>query len=95
MKTPLQSPNCNPHAERFVKNIKYKCLNQFVVFGERHLRHLIKEIVEHYIAERFQKGIGGRLIRNVNPTNDNGANGKVAYRSRFGGLLNDYYREAT
>jgi len=47
-----------------------------------------------YITERFHQGIGGQLIRNVGPTNDNGADGKVAHRSRLGGLLNFYYREA-
>jgi hypothetical protein len=77
----------------FVKTIKYECLNQFVIFGERHLRHLIKEFVEHYMTERFHQGIGGQLIRNVGPTNDNGADGKVACRSRLGGLLNCFHRE--
>ena len=38
MKIPAQSPNCNAYAERFVKSIKYECLNHFVFFGERHLR---------------------------------------------------------
>jgi hypothetical protein len=94
VKTPAQSPNCNQHAERFVKTIKYECLNHFVIFGERHLRHLIKEFVEHYMAERFHQGIGGQLIRNVDPMNDNAADGKVARRSRLGGMLNYYYREA-
>jgi putative transposase len=94
VKIPAQSPNCNPHAERFVRTIKYECLNQFVLFGERHLRHLIKEFVEHYMTERFHQGIGGQLIRNVGPTNDNGADGKVVCRSRLGGLLNFYHREA-
>jgi hypothetical protein len=42
-----------------------------VIFGERHLRFLIKEFVEHYMTERFHQGIGGQLIRNVGPTNDN------------------------
>ena len=56
-----------------MKTIKYECLNQFVIFGERYLRHLIKEFVEHYMTERFYQGIGGQLIRNVGPTNDNGA----------------------
>jgi hypothetical protein len=46
------------------------------------------------MTERFHQGIGGQLIRNVGPTNDNGADGKVACRSRFGGLLNYYHREA-
>ncbi len=95
VKIPAQSPNCNPYAERFVKTIKYECLNHFVIFGERHLRHLIKEFVEHYMTERFHQGIGGQLIRKqVGPTNDNGADGKVACRSRLGGMLNYYYREA-
>jgi hypothetical protein len=91
---PAQSPNCNPYAERFVKTIKYECLNQFVIFGEHHLRYLIKECVEHYMTERFHQGIGGQLIRNVGPTNGNGADGKVACRSRLGELLNYYHREA-
>jgi transposase InsO family protein len=95
VKIPAQSPNCNPYAERFVKTIKYECLNHFVIFGERHLRHLINEFVEHYHAERFHQGIGGQLIRKqVRPTNDNWTNGKIAHRSRLGGLLNFYYREA-
>jgi len=80
--------------ERFVRTVKYECLHQFVIFGERHLRHLIKEFVEHYMTERFHQGICGQLIRNVVPTNDNGADGKVACRSRLGGTLNYYYRKA-
>jgi hypothetical protein len=95
VKIPAQSPNCDPYAERFVKTIKYEGLNRFVIFGERHLRYLIKEFVEHYMAERFHQGIDGQLIRNVGPTNDNGADGKVACRSRLGGILNFfYYRKA-
>jgi hypothetical protein len=45
-------------------------------------------------AKGTYQGIGGQLIRNVAPTNDNGADGKVACRARLGGLLNFYYREA-
>jgi len=78
-----------------VKTIKFECLNQFVIFGERHLRYLIKEFVEHYHTERFHQSIGGQLIKKQDDaTNDNGADGNVACRSRLGGLLNFYYREA-
>jgi hypothetical protein len=95
VKIPAQSPNCNPHAERFVKTIRCECLNHFIIFGERHLRYLIKEFVEHYLTERFHQGIGGQLIRNQPVSaNDNGATGKVACRSRLGGLLNYYHRSA-
>jgi putative transposase len=47
---PAQSPNCNPYAERLVKTSKYECLNQFVFFGERHLRCVVKEFMAHYHA---------------------------------------------
>ena len=95
VKIPARSPNCNPHAERFVKTIKFECLSQFVIFGERYLRHLIREFVEHYHTERFHQGIGSELIKSQpGSANDNGSNGSIACRSRLGGLLNYYQREA-
>src|SRR5262249_19418948 len=45
---PAQSPNCNAHAERFVKTARTECLDHFVIFGERHLRHLLNQFVAHY-----------------------------------------------
>jgi hypothetical protein len=47
------------------------------------------------MTERFHQAVGGQLIvKRAAPTNDNGADGKVVCRSRLGGLLNYYYREA-
>jgi hypothetical protein len=95
VKIPAQSPNCNPHAERFLKTIRYECLNQFVFFGERHLRHVVKEFMAHYHAERFHQGLGGQLIQKpAGSAKENGVHGKVVCRSRLGGMLNFYVREA-
>jgi hypothetical protein len=92
---PAKSPNCNPHAERFVRTSRNECLDHFVLFGEYHMRLVIKEFVEHYLAERFHQGIGGQLIRaKVTSANDNGADGVIGCRSRLGGLLNFYQRAA-
>ena len=55
---PAQSPNCNPHAERFIKSIRNECLDRFIIFGEAHLRHLLREYVSHYNAERYHQGMG-------------------------------------
>jgi transposase InsO family protein len=91
----LRAQLCNPYAERFVKTIKYECLKQFVIFGERHLQHLIKEFMRHYHTERFHQGLGGQLIKGQpGSANDNGSNGSIVRRSRLGGLLNYYHREA-
>jgi len=92
---PAQSPNCNPHAERFVKTIRNECLDHFVIFGERHLRYLIKQFVEHYLTERFHQGIGSRIIMpKTISSNDDAMIGPIACRSRLGGLLNFYNRKA-
>ena len=93
--TPPMSPNCNAFAERFVLTIRSECLDHFIIFGERHLRHLVGEFVRHYNTERYHQGLGGRLIEaQVPPANDNGPRGSVRRRSRLGGLLNFYDRRA-
>jgi putative transposase len=57
-----------------VNTIKDECLKQFVIFGERHLRYLIKEFTEHYHTERFHQGLGGQLIKcQPGSANDNGS----------------------
>jgi putative transposase len=92
---PAQSPNCNPYAERFVKTVRTECLDHFVIFGERHLRHLVKEFTGHYLTERYHQGIGSQIISPmVSPSNDNATLGAIGCRSRLGGLLNYYCREA-
>jgi hypothetical protein len=89
------SPNCNPHAERFVKTVRTECLDKFVIFGQRHLHHLLKGFIVHYQAERYHQGIGGQLIRPTPaPSNNYAALGAVQCRSRLGALLNFYHREA-
>jgi putative transposase len=95
VKIPAKSPNCNPHAERFVRSIKYECLNHFVFFGERHLRYVVGQYMRHYLRERFHQGLGGNLIDSTfSSANDNDSQAPIVCRSRLGGLLNYYVREA-
>jgi hypothetical protein len=94
-KIPAQSPNCNPHAERFVETIKCECLNHLVLFGERNLRYVIEEFMAHYHRESFHQGLGGQLIEvKAGATSTKRAQAKVVCRSRLGGMLNYYHREA-
>jgi putative transposase len=95
VRIPASSPNCSPHAERFVRTVRTECLDHFVIFGERHLRHPLREYITHYLRERFHQGLGGQLIAPAKPSaNDNSATGEIRCRSRLGGLLNYYHREA-
>ena len=85
------APNCNAHAERFVRSIKEECLDRIVPVGEWHLRRTIREFVEHYHAERNHQGIGNALIERLPAQWETGA---VRRRQRVGGILNFYYRSA-
>jgi hypothetical protein len=92
---PAHSPNCSPHAERFVKTMRTECLDQFVIFGERHLRYLVGTFVDHYLTGRYHQGLSGQLIRPpLLAGNDNTELGPIRCQSQLGGLLNFYYREA-
>jgi hypothetical protein len=56
---------------------------------------VLKQFVEHYLTERYQQGVGSRIIMPTrSPSNDNAIPGRVGCRSRLGGLLNYYRREA-
>jgi putative transposase len=91
VRTPAAAPNCNAHAERFVRSIKEECLDRIVPLGEWHLRRAIREFVEHYHAERNHQGINKELI--ARPTARR-ATGHVRRRQRVGGILSYYYRVA-
>ena len=56
-----------------------------ILFGERSLRYVIGEYVEHYHQERNHQGLESRIIR---PQFRDGGAGDVECRSRLGGLLN-------
>jgi transposase InsO family protein len=62
VQTPVQAPNCNAYAERFVRSIKEECLHCVIPMGERHFRRAIHEFVEHYHRERNHQGLDNELI---------------------------------
>jgi transposase InsO family protein len=92
VKLPVRSPNLNAYAERFVRSAKSECVGQVIPIGERHLRRVVSEYVEHYHRERNHQGIGNRLIDRCD--DDLGGTGSVECRERLGGMLRYYARAA-
>jgi transposase InsO family protein len=92
VRLPRRSPNLNAHAERFVLSVRTECLNSFIPLGEGHLRWALAEYLAHYHRERNHQGLGGRLIEPSLATGQK--RGRVVGRSRLGGLLRHYEREA-
>jgi len=93
VRLPSRSPNLNAFAQRFVLSVKSECLDRVIPLGERHLRHLLAEYVEHYHLERNHQGLGNKIIGPI-PVNTNAGEGVVRRRARLGGLLSYYHREA-
>jgi putative transposase len=93
------APNLNAFAERFAQTLRHECLDHFLILGEKHLRHLLKEFLEHYHDERPHQSLGNRppnrppgpdvipFAKDPKPT-------KVMCRERLGGLLKSYSRAA-
>ena len=93
VRLPPKSPNLNAYAERFVGSVRRECLDKLVLLGERHLRRVVNEYVDHYHEERTHQALGNALIDpRAEPSDDDG---HVCCRKRLGGVLNFYYREAT
>lgn len=91
------APNMNAYAERFVQTLRVECLDHFVVCGEKHLRHLVKEFVAHYHEERPHQGRGNVPLTVADPDEPSVLpfpKGEVVCRERLGGLLKHYSRVA-
>jgi transposase InsO family protein len=62
------------------------------LFGEKHVRYVVEQYVEHYNLERPHKGLDYRTP--VEPKESPSAEGVVRCRKRLGGLLRSYFRQA-
>jgi putative transposase len=50
--TPVQAPQANAYAERFVRTVRNECLDWLLILGRRHLEHVLRIYVQHYNRER-------------------------------------------
>jgi len=92
LRLPARSPNLNAYAERFVRAIRYECLDQMVFFGETSLRRAVEQFVARYNRERNHQSLENKIIQPE--ATEFPTEGSICRRKRLGGLLNYYYREA-
>ena len=92
LRLPAFSPNLNAYAERFVRSVKHECLRHIIPLGERHLRSVLREFVDHYHTERDHQGLANVIpFPSRVPLTDVR---RVERRQRLGALLNSYCRNA-
>ena len=92
IRLPPRSPNLNAYMERFVKSIKYECIDRLVLIGERSLYRAVDQYLEFYNTERFHQGMDNQLLTELKMSMDN--SDPIECRQRLGGMLKYYSRRA-
>ncbi len=92
VRTACRSPWQNPYTERLIGSIRRDCLNHVIVFGEEHLRKVLRSYFDYYHRSRTHLGLFGDCpeTRKVDPPE----NGKIVEIPKVGGLHNHYARKA-
>lgn len=89
--TPYQAPNANAFAERWVRTAREECLDKVIILNQKHLHHVMRELVSYYNTARPHQGINQQTPI---PQNRINSSGRIACRDVLGGIIHDYYREA-
>jgi transposase InsO family protein len=86
--TAPRSPWQNGHTERLIGSIRRECLDHVVIFGERHLRHVLLSYMQYYNGIRTHLALGkdAPLSRRVQPV------GRIISTAILGGLHHRYVR---
>jgi putative transposase len=94
--TPVQAPNANAYAERWIRTVRAECLDWLLVVGRRHLDEVLRVYVAHYDQHRPHRALG---LEPPDPAagfriiaEDHRA--RVQRHDLLGGLLHEYRRAA-
>jgi putative transposase len=94
--TPVQAPNANAYAERWIRTVRAECLDWLLIIGRGHLEQVLRMYVEHYNRHRPHRALG---LEPPGPSAGLNLIGeapraRVRRRDLLGGLLHEYRRAA-
>jgi len=93
IKTPIQAPQANAYAERFVGTVRRECLDHLLIAGDRHLRAVLAEFQTHYNEHRPHQGRrqlppNHRADQIIDPV------ARIRRKQVLAGLIDEYHRAA-
>jgi transposase InsO family protein len=91
--TPVRAPRANGFAERWVGSVRRECTDRLLIAGERHLRRVLAEYVDHYNTHRPHRSLDQRPPDGRNDEPPSG-NIRVLRRDRLGGLIHEHSQVA-
>ena len=94
--TPVQTPNANAYAERWIRTVRAECLDWLLIVGRGPLEEVLRVYVEHYNRHRAHRGL---QLQAPDPATGLTIVGEdhvssVYRRDLLGGLLHEYRRAA-
>jgi putative transposase len=94
--TPVQAPNANAFAERWVRTVRAECLDWLLIVGRSHLEQVLRVYARHYNGHRPHRSL---KLQAPDPTNGlaviaEDRQGVIRRRDLLGGLLHEYRRAA-
>ena len=96
VRTPIQVPEANGIAERFVRTVRSECLDWLLILNAGHLMRTLTVFIDHYNGFRPHRSLGLTPPNGRTPMeNWEGMQPiTVKRRDRLGGLLREYQRAA-
>jgi putative transposase len=94
--TPVQAPNANAYAERWIRTVRAECLDWLLILGRNHLDQVLRVYVQHYNGHRAHRtlrlqppepAVGLALTGMDRPP-------RVHRRVLLGGLIHEYRQAA-
>jgi putative transposase len=94
--TPVQAPNANAHAERWIRTVRAECLDWLLIVGRGHLDRVLRVYVAHYNRHRPHRALE---LQPPDPsahitTLTEARPSQVHRHDLLGGLLHEYRRAA-
>jgi putative transposase len=89
IRTPVQAPNANAYAERWVRTLRADCLDRILILGRRHLEYVLRIYRRHYNEHRPHRALRLQPPDGPAPTPLN-ATDRLRRRELLGGLIHEY-----
>lgn len=90
-KIPPRSPNCNPHAERFIRSAREECTDRVLIFDRGHAEQILRDYTRHFNAHRPHQG-RNQLAPLDDPNVIPQPTTRIKRREAVTGLINEYHR---
>jgi hypothetical protein len=90
-KIPPRSPNCNPHAERFVRSAREECTDRLLIYDRGHAQKILHEYARHFSRHRPHQG-RDQLAPLDDPSITPFPAARIERRQAVTGLINEYHK---